>query len=235
MTPPHPDCTGRCFASPRQSELSPQAGRGERNIRADSTQSNHALAERFGRRRPGRGSDDIQMNPAAPRASERPVFGSQPSRDDAQDRQRRVALRTMRQHRGGRRLGRGGLDFHHGMRHFQNRVRAFSSEVETGSRQENASNQESRAPFRFYRNGKGSSSPSARRRRRPATGLESPTRCRPPKECPRWKTPVVQGMNGSEYSRRPRVFCPCRDIDTRRVLKSRLQDRSHLNTGATTG
>src|SRR6202035_4515463 len=34
--------------------------------------------------------------------------------------------------------------------------RAFSSEVETGSRQENASNQESRAPFRFNRNGKGS-------------------------------------------------------------------------------
>jgi hypothetical protein len=30
--------------------------------------------------------------------------------------------------------------------------------VETGSRQENASNQESRAPFRFNRNGKGSSS-----------------------------------------------------------------------------
>jgi len=35
---------------------------------------------------------------------------------------------------------------------------AFSSEVETGSRQENASKQESRAPFRFNRNGKGSSS-----------------------------------------------------------------------------
>jgi predicted small lipoprotein YifL len=35
--------------------------------------------------------------------------------------------------------------------------RAFSSEVDTGSRQENASNQESRAPFRFNRNGKGSS------------------------------------------------------------------------------
>src|SRR5258708_18266932 len=34
--------------------------------------------------------------------------------------------------------------------------RAFSSEVETGSRKENASNQESRAPFRFHRNGKGS-------------------------------------------------------------------------------
>ena len=34
--------------------------------------------------------------------------------------------------------------------------RAFSSEVDSGSRQENASNQESRAPFRFYRNGKGS-------------------------------------------------------------------------------
>jgi peptidoglycan/LPS O-acetylase OafA/YrhL len=37
------------------------------------------------------------------------------------------------------------------------RARAFSSEVETGSRQENASNQESRAPLRFYRSGKGSS------------------------------------------------------------------------------
>jgi hypothetical protein len=37
-------------------------------------------------------------------------------------------------------------------------IRAFSSEVEPGSRQENASNQESRAPFRFDRNGKGSSS-----------------------------------------------------------------------------
>jgi hypothetical protein len=37
------------------------------------------------------------------------------------------------------------------------RLRAFSSEVEPGSRQENASNQESRAPFRFHRNGKGSS------------------------------------------------------------------------------
>ncbi|QDW39203.1 hypothetical protein FFI89_019870 [Bradyrhizobium sp. KBS0727] len=32
-------------------------------------------------------------------------------------------------------------------------ARAFSSEVETGSRQENASNQKSRAPFRFHRNG----------------------------------------------------------------------------------
>jgi hypothetical protein len=34
---------------------------------------------------------------------------------------------------------------------------AFSSEVDAGSRQENASKQESRAPFRFNRNGKGSS------------------------------------------------------------------------------
>ena len=34
--------------------------------------------------------------------------------------------------------------------------RAFSSEVGTGSRQENASNRKSRAPFRYYRNGKGS-------------------------------------------------------------------------------
>src|SRR3984893_12358225 len=36
------------------------------------------------------------------------------------------------------------------------RFSAFSSEVETGSRQERASNQESRAPLRFHRSGKGS-------------------------------------------------------------------------------
>jgi hypothetical protein len=35
--------------------------------------------------------------------------------------------------------------------------KVFSSEVGTGSREENASNQESRAPFRFDRNGKSSS------------------------------------------------------------------------------
>src|SRR5258707_8485529 len=34
---------------------------------------------------------------------------------------------------------------------------AFSSEVDTGSREENASKQNDRAPFRFNRNGKGSS------------------------------------------------------------------------------
>jgi hypothetical protein len=39
-------------------------------------------------------------------------------------------------------------------------ARAFSSEGETGSRKENASNQESRAPLRFYRSGKGSGEPS---------------------------------------------------------------------------
>src|SRR5438552_9431807 len=37
------------------------------------------------------------------------------------------------------------------------RSRAFSSEVDTGSREENASKQKDRAPFRFHRNGKGSS------------------------------------------------------------------------------
>jgi len=36
-------------------------------------------------------------------------------------------------------------------------ARAFPSEVDAGSRQESASNQESRAPFRFHRNGKSSS------------------------------------------------------------------------------
>ena len=39
--------------------------------------------------------------------------------------------------------------------------KAFSSEVGTGSREKNASNQESRAPFRFDRNGKGSSEQKA--------------------------------------------------------------------------
>jgi hypothetical protein len=36
-------------------------------------------------------------------------------------------------------------------------TRAFSSEVDSGSRKENASKQEAGAPFRFNRNGKGSS------------------------------------------------------------------------------
>src|SRR5258708_37230157 len=40
---------------------------------------------------------------------------------------------------------------------FRSNTKAFSSEVGTGSRQETASNKESRAPFRSYRNGKGSS------------------------------------------------------------------------------
>ena len=44
-------------------------------------------------------------------------------------------------------------------------TRAFSSEVDTGSREENASKQESRAPIRFDRIGKGSSSRQARRLR----------------------------------------------------------------------
>jgi hypothetical protein len=39
--------------------------------------------------------------------------------------------------------------------------KAFSSEVGTGSREENASNQESRAPFRFDRNGKSSTEQKA--------------------------------------------------------------------------
>jgi hypothetical protein len=38
-------------------------------------------------------------------------------------------------------------------------TRAFSSEVDTGSREENASKQESRDPFRFNRNGKSSGAP----------------------------------------------------------------------------
>src|SRR6266496_6668508 len=42
------------------------------------------------------------------------------------------------------------------------RPRAFSSEVDTGSREENASKQNDRAPFRFNRNGKGSSGDGGR-------------------------------------------------------------------------
>src|SRR5258705_10171707 len=53
-----------------------QAGRGEQTVCVDSTQSNHPLD----RMRPEGGFDDMQMNPAAPCASERPVFGSRPSR-----------------------------------------------------------------------------------------------------------------------------------------------------------
>jgi len=41
--------------------------------------------------------------------------------------------------------------------------KAFSSEVGTGSREENASKQKTRAPFRFHRNGKGSSRNSTMR------------------------------------------------------------------------
>jgi Protein of unknown function (DUF3225) len=43
-------------------------------------------------------------------------------------------------------------------------ARAFSSEVGTGSREESASNQKTRAPFRFHRNGTGSSRNSTMRR-----------------------------------------------------------------------
>jgi hypothetical protein len=39
-------------------------------------------------------------------------------------------------------------------------TKAFSSEVDPGSRQENALNQESGAPFRSHRNGKSSSEPT---------------------------------------------------------------------------
>src|SRR5712672_425682 len=51
--------------------------------------------------------------------------------------------------------GRGVIfmDVLHGTRGSLGEAKAFSSEVETGSRQENASNEESRATFRFYRNG----------------------------------------------------------------------------------
>ena len=51
--------------------------------------------------------------------------------------------------------------------------RAFSSEVGTGSREENASKQKTRAPFRFDRNGKGSISSADRARGRGMTASDS--------------------------------------------------------------
>jgi hypothetical protein len=78
-----------------------------------------------------------------------------------------------------RQLNQSGLD------------RAFSSEVETGSRKENASNQESRAPFRFNRSGalgiaprkahpgfalRGLQVPGCLRRRRNDTMTQAPLR-----------------------------------------------------------
>ena len=43
--------------------------------------------------------DDIQMNPAAARAAHGPVFGAAAAGDDAQDRERRAAVRAVGQRR----------------------------------------------------------------------------------------------------------------------------------------
>ena len=45
------------------------------------------------------GFDDIQMNPAAAGASHGPVFGAGTAGNDAQDRKRGAAIRTVREHR----------------------------------------------------------------------------------------------------------------------------------------
>src|SRR5882757_3370048 len=61
-------------------------------------------ASRFGtvtRQRSGRGVDDIQMDPAAARAAHGPVFGAGAAGDDAQDRERGAAIRTVGEHRRG--------------------------------------------------------------------------------------------------------------------------------------
>src|SRR5581483_797228 len=55
-------------------------------------------------------------------------------------------------------------------------TKASSSEVDTGSRKENDSKQESRAPFRFNRNGKGSRvapPPQSRRGQRKGSGNDN--------------------------------------------------------------
>jgi hypothetical protein len=56
---------------------------------------------------------------------------------------------------------------------------AFSSEVENGSRQENASNQESRAAFRFFRSG-GSGAAAASQRSSSAGGSNQFVSDKPP-------------------------------------------------------
>ena len=45
------------------------------------------------------GFDDIQMDPAAAGASHGPVFGAGAAGNDAQDRKRGAAIRTIREHR----------------------------------------------------------------------------------------------------------------------------------------
>src|SRR5271170_4427719 len=42
--PPHPDCFGRRYAPPRQSDLSPQAGRGDRKPSPDQFKERSALS-----------------------------------------------------------------------------------------------------------------------------------------------------------------------------------------------
>ncbi|OMI14381.1 hypothetical protein BSN85_05680 [Bradyrhizobium brasilense] len=65
-------------------------------------------------------------------------------------------------------------------------VKAFSSEVDPGSREENASKQESRAPFRCNRNGKGSghrSVISRKTRRRREMPAPRPWSAGPARDC----------------------------------------------------
>src|SRR4051794_32334194 len=55
----------------------------------------------FRRQRGGRGVDDIKMDTAATRTAHGPVFGAGAAGDDAQDRERGAAIRTVREHRRG--------------------------------------------------------------------------------------------------------------------------------------
>jgi hypothetical protein len=65
------------------------------------------------------------------------------------------------------------------------------------------------------------------------TGPGSPTRRRAPRECRRYKSPVVEELDCSRYSRRPRVLRCCCGNPTSGLLKSRSRFRLHLTTGAT--
>lgn len=84
--------------------------------------------------------------------------------------------------------------------------RAFSSEVDPGSREENASKLESRAPLRFHRSGKGSSDATSSRRcridREPvasATAFGDHLRMV-------WLTPAMDGLFTGPASERRRFF-----------------------------
>ena len=68
--------------------------------------------------------------------------------------------------------------------------------------------------------------PSARRIRRPVTASGSPTRCRRPTRCPRWKSPAEESGCCFRSARRAPAFpVALAHLDTRPALRSLLRFR----------